>query len=81
MTRSLAARERVLLADVGLFADGAAVKIPGEETFRVCQEVVDDMIRVTTDEICAAIVAHSARPPVRFSSTPGAPAPALPGGG
>ncbi|KAK5659299.1 hypothetical protein OQA88_1392 [Cercophora sp. LCS_1] len=55
MTQSLAKGERVLLKDVGLFADGAAVKTVGEETFRVCQEVVDEMIRVTTDEACAAI--------------------------
>ncbi|KAL1837856.1 hypothetical protein VTJ49DRAFT_3304 [Mycothermus thermophilus] len=55
MTQSLAKGERVLLKDVGLFADGAAVKTVGEETFRICQEVVDDMIRVTTDEACAAI--------------------------
>ncbi|KAK3940033.1 tryptophan synthase beta subunit-like PLP-dependent enzyme [Diplogelasinospora grovesii] len=55
MTQSLAKGERVLLKDVGLFADGAAVKTVGEETFRICQEVVDEMIRVTTDEACAAI--------------------------
>lgn len=55
MVSSLAAGHRVTLADVGLFADGAAVKAVGEETFRVCQEVVDDVIQVSTDEICAAI--------------------------
>ncbi|KAK3322072.1 putative threonine protein [Apodospora peruviana] len=55
MTQSLAKGERVLLKDVGLFADGAAVKTVGEETFRICQEVVDEMVRVTTDEACAAI--------------------------
>ncbi|CAP65299.1 uncharacterized protein PODANS_5_5320 [Podospora anserina S mat+] len=55
MTQSLDKGERVLLKDVGLFADGAAVKITGEETFRICQEVVDEMVRVTTDEACAAI--------------------------
>lgn len=55
MTQSLETGQRVLLKDVGLFADGAAVKITGEETFRICQEVVDDMVRVTTDEACAAI--------------------------
>lgn len=55
MSQSLAKGERVLLKDVGLFADGAAVKTVGEETFRICQEVVYDMIRVTTDEACAAI--------------------------
>ncbi|KAK4229252.1 putative threonine protein [Podospora fimiseda] len=55
MTQSLEKGERVMLKDVGLFADGAAVKITGQETFRICQEVVDEMVRVTTDEACAAI--------------------------
>ena len=55
MTQSLKKGERVLLKDVGLFADGAAVKTVGEETFRICKGVVDEMIRVTTDEACAAI--------------------------
>ncbi|KPI45977.1 Threonine dehydratase, mitochondrial [Cyphellophora attinorum] len=55
MVQSLAAGKRVMLKDVGLFADGAAVKFVGEETFRICQEVVDEVIQVSTDEICAAI--------------------------
>ncbi|EJT80896.1 threonine dehydratase [Gaeumannomyces tritici R3-111a-1] len=55
MTQSLAKGERVLLKDVGLFADGAAVKTVGEETFRICREVIDEMVEVTTDEACAAI--------------------------
>ena len=55
MVASLAAGKRVTLRDVGLFADGAAVKSVGEESFRVCQEVIDDVIQVGTDEICAAI--------------------------
>lgn len=55
MVQSLAKGERVFLKEVGLFADGAAVKTVGEETFRVCQEVVDEVIQVTTDETCAAI--------------------------
>lgn len=55
MVQSLQMRERVFLKDVGLFADGAAVKSVGEETFRICQEVVDEVIQVTTDETCAAI--------------------------
>lgn len=55
MVQSLKAGRRVFLKDVGLFADGAAVKTVGEETFRICQEVVDDVVMVTTDEICAAI--------------------------
>ncbi|KAL9131515.1 MAG: hypothetical protein Q9217_000594 [Psora testacea] len=55
MVQSLKRKERVVLAEVGLFADGAAVKRVGEETFRLCSEVVDDIIEVTTDETCAAI--------------------------
>jgi threonine dehydratase len=55
MVESLKAGKRVILKDVGLFADGAAVKTVGEETFRICQEVVDEVVQVTTDETCAAI--------------------------
>jgi len=55
MAQSLQRGKRVLLNEVGLFADGAAVKSVGEETFRLCMEVVDDVITVSTDEICAAI--------------------------
>jgi len=55
LVQSLAAGHRITLKDVGLFADGAAVKIVGEETFRICAEVVDEVIQVGTDEICAAI--------------------------
>lgn len=55
MTRSLAVGERVVLDKVGIFADGVAVKQVGEETFRLSQQYVDDMITVSTDEICAAI--------------------------
>ena len=55
MTRSLAAGKRVRLTQVGLFADGAAVKYVGAETFRLCREYVDEMILVDTDAICAAI--------------------------
>ena len=55
MTQSLAAGKRIELANVGLFADGAAVKLVGEETFRLCQEYVDEMILVDNDAICAAI--------------------------
>ncbi len=55
MTRSLAAGHRVKLTQVGLFADGVAVKQVGEETFRLCRELVDEMILVDNDGICAAI--------------------------
>jgi threonine dehydratase len=55
MARSLKAGKRVRLESVGLFADGAAVKYVGEETFRLCQEYVDEMMLVDTDAICAAI--------------------------
>ncbi|MBD2260770.1 threonine ammonia-lyase, biosynthetic [Pseudanabaena sp. FACHB-2040] len=55
MSRSLKAGERVRLDHVGLFADGVAVRQVGEETFRLCQQYVDDVILVGTDDICAAI--------------------------
>ncbi len=55
MTASLAAGRRVVLSHVNLFADGVAVKEVGEETFRLAQQLVDEMVLVTTDEICAAI--------------------------
>ncbi|HWH48849.1 MAG TPA: threonine ammonia-lyase, biosynthetic [Burkholderiales bacterium] len=55
MARSLAAGRRVRLAQVGLFADGVAVKQVGAETFRLCRDLVDEMILVDNDAICAAI--------------------------
>ncbi len=55
MTQSLAAGRVVTLDQVGLFADGAAVKTVGTETFRLCQQYVDEMILVDNDAICAAI--------------------------
>jgi threonine dehydratase len=55
MLQSIKAGERVELADVGLFSDGTAVKLVGEETFRVAQGLVDDYIEVDTDQVCAAI--------------------------
>jgi threonine dehydratase len=55
MARSLEAGRRVQLHDVGLFSDGTAVRMVGEETFRLCRQYVDAMIRVDTDALCAAI--------------------------
>ncbi|MBE9038664.1 threonine ammonia-lyase, biosynthetic [aff. Roholtiella sp. LEGE 12411] len=55
MYQSLKAGHRVRLPQVGLFADGVAVREVGEETFRLCQQYVDDIILVDTDDICAAI--------------------------
>jgi threonine dehydratase len=55
MAQSLKAGQRVELADVGLFSDGTAVKLVGEETFRLCQTLLDDIILVDTDDICAAV--------------------------
>ena len=55
MKQSLAAGRRVRLDQVGLFADGTAVKLVGEETFRLCKEYLDEVILVDTDAICAAI--------------------------
>ena len=55
MLRSVKAGKRVTLSDVGLFADGTAVKLVGIETFRLARELVDDYIVVDTDAACAAI--------------------------
>ncbi|AFY83282.1 threonine ammonia-lyase, biosynthetic [Oscillatoria acuminata] len=55
MSQSLQAGHRVRLSQVGLFADGVAVREVGEETFRLCQQYVDDIILVGTDDTCAAI--------------------------
>ena len=55
MYRSLKAGKRVTLTDVGLFSDGTAVKLVGEETFRLAKQYVDEVILVNTDEVCAAI--------------------------
>lgn len=55
MYRSLKAKKRVILNDVGLFSDGTAVKQVGVETFRICQQLVDEVILVDTDSVCAAI--------------------------
>ncbi|MDZ5455411.1 threonine ammonia-lyase, biosynthetic [Azohydromonas lata] len=55
MLRSVRAKKRVQLSDVGLFADGTAVKLVGEETFRIARELVDDFVVVDNDEVCAAI--------------------------
>ncbi len=55
MSQSLQAGQRVRLSQVGLFADGVAVREVGVETFRLCQKYVDDIILVDTDATCAAI--------------------------
>ncbi|MBL1321108.1 MAG: threonine ammonia-lyase, biosynthetic [Methylophaga sp.] len=53
---ALQADERVILDQVGLFADGTAVRQVGEEPFRIARETVDAVITVTSDELCAAIM-------------------------
>jgi len=55
MYRSLKAKRRVTLEHVGLFADGVAVKQVGQETFRLCRKLVDEIVLVDTDATCAAI--------------------------
>ena len=55
MYRSIRAGRRVELQQVGLFADGVAVKTPGKITFELCRKYLDGIVRVTTDETCAAI--------------------------
>ena len=55
MMQSVAAHRRVTLGDVGLFSDGTAVKLVGEETFRIASDLVDEFMTVDTDAVCAAI--------------------------
>ena len=55
MYRSLAAGHRIALDRVGIFADGVAVREVGALTFPIVQTLVDEIVRVTNDEICAAI--------------------------
>jgi len=55
MMQSVKAKRRVTLPDVGLFSDGTAVKLVGEETFRISRTLVDEFMTVDTDAVCAAI--------------------------
>ncbi|KAF9029062.1 threonine dehydratase I [Hymenopellis radicata] len=55
MDQSLHNGERVLLKEVGPFSDGTAVKIVGQEPFRICKELLDGVVKTDNDEICAAI--------------------------
>lgn len=55
MYQSLQTGKRVTLGSVGIFADGVAVQQVGKLTFDLCRQHVDEIIRVTTDELCGAI--------------------------
>ncbi len=55
MTEALKRGRRITLKQVGIFADGVAVRQAGKETYRIAREHVDEMLTVTTDEICAAM--------------------------
>lgn len=55
MKQSIEQGRRVELKDVGLFADGTAVKLVGEETFAICRDLLDEIILVDTDDICGAL--------------------------
>jgi len=55
MHAALAAGHPVDLPHIGIFADGAAVKRAGEEPFRICRELVEEIVLVDIDEICAAV--------------------------
>ncbi|KAF8494639.1 tryptophan synthase beta subunit-like PLP-dependent enzyme [Russula emetica] len=55
MARSLEKGERITLPEVGPFSDGTAVRIVGEEPFRICRQLLDGVVKVDNDEICAAI--------------------------
>lgn len=55
MKKSIEAGKRLELKEVGLFADGTAVRLVGEETFAICRDLLDDIILVDTDAICGAL--------------------------
>ena len=55
MNQSLLNKKPTLVPDVGLFSDGTAVKLVGKETYRLCENFVDGIVLVDTDEVCAAI--------------------------
>ena len=55
MALSLHHGQRIMLEQVGGFADGVAVKVVGEETYRLCRELVDGIVLVSRDAICASI--------------------------
>lgn len=55
MKQSIEQGKVVALKDVGLFSDGTAVKVVGDETFRLCNDLLDGVITVDTDAICGAI--------------------------
>jgi len=55
MHQAFASGERVKLEQIGIFADGAAVKQAGEENYRIAKELVDEILLVSVDEICAAV--------------------------
>ncbi|MGO9607610.1 MAG: threonine ammonia-lyase, biosynthetic [Candidatus Binataceae bacterium] len=55
MTRSIRAGRRVALDQVGIFADGVAVRMVGENTFALCRDYLDDCVTVSIDEICAGV--------------------------
>ena len=55
MYQSLLKGEQVEIKEAGLFADGTSVRLPGKECVRICKKYVDDVVLVSTDEICAAI--------------------------
>ena len=65
MKAAIDARERVVLERVGLFADGVAVRQAGVETFRLCAQLLDDVLLADTDEMCAAVKDISDRRTVR----------------
>ncbi|GAA5871559.1 hypothetical protein JCM16303_000792 [Sporobolomyces ruberrimus] len=55
LTQTVRAGKRLMLKEVGLFADGTAVRQMGDESLRVCSELVDELVLVSNDELCAAI--------------------------
>lgn len=57
MYESIKQRKRIELSNVNTFADGTAVKLPGELTYEICEKYVDEIVTVTEDEIASAVLA------------------------
>ena len=55
LNAALAAGVPVTLERVGLFAEGVAVRRVGEETFRLCSTLLDDVVTVSSDQVSAAV--------------------------
>ena len=63
MKASISKDRPVVLDEVGIFADGVAVKSPGDETFRICSQMLDGIVTISVDEMCAACLLYTSPSP------------------